>query len=50
MPMLFYEHRAIGRGFCNFFFVTFTKYLAFFLLKCYNAKLRVYVKYLQKGE
>ena len=34
----------------NFFFVIFTKYLAFFLLKCYNAKLRVCVKYLQKGE
>ena len=41
---------AIGGGFCNFFFVIFTKYIAFFLLKCYNAKLRVCVKYLQKGE
>ena len=41
---------AIGCGFCNFFFVIFTKYIAFFLLKCYNTKLRVCVKYLQKGE
>ena len=29
--------------FPNFFFVIFTKYLAIYLLKCYNAKLRVCV-------
>ena len=36
--------------FPNFFFVIFTKYLAIYLLKCYNAKLKVCVKLLQKGD